>query len=103
MVMRPFLFQGYSTRMIPLLNCLGRLLGGKMKMEKLGSALLFVLKLLPAAVIFVLFFSFEGNLRWLGLLGFIPLALVFCKGCTACMEEPDKSDSENGWQQDIRP
>ena len=66
-------------------------------MEKLGTAFMFVMKLLPAAVIFTLFLSFEGNLRWLAVLGFIPLALVFCKGCTACMREPDQNQKENAW------
>jgi hypothetical protein len=71
-------------------------------MEKLGSVFVICMKLLPAAVIFVLFFSFEGHLRWLGLLGFIPLVLAFSKGCTACMEEPDKKPEEDtGWQQGI--
>ncbi|NQV46511.1 MAG: DUF2892 domain-containing protein [Rhodospirillaceae bacterium] len=49
------------------------------------KAVKFCVKLLPAAIIFMLFFSLEGNLRWLALLGFIPLILAFCKGCTACM------------------
>lgn len=67
-------------------------------MEKLGAAFVFCMKLLPAAVIFTLFLSFEGNLRWLAVLGFIPLVLVFCKGCNACMSEPDKDQEEGGWR-----
>lgn len=72
-------------------------------MAKLGSVFVICMKLLPAAVIFVLFFSFEGHLRWLGLLGFIPLILAFAPGCTACMEEPDKNEKESGWQQGVAP
>ncbi len=71
-------------------------------MAKLGSVFVIFMKLLPAAVIFTLFFSFEGHLRWLGVLGFIPLFLAFSKGCTACMEEPAKNAQESGWRSDIR-
>ena len=67
-------------------------------MKKLGSVFVFCMKLLPAAVIFALFFSFEGNLRWLGLLGFIPLALAFNKGCTSCMAAPADGEEGNGWR-----
>jgi len=66
-------------------------------MRKFSDVFLFILKLLPAAVIFILFLSFEGNLRWLSLLGFIPLILVLCRDCTACMIAPDKNQSESGW------
>ncbi len=66
-------------------------------MEKLGATFVFCMKLLPAVVIFTLFLSFEGNLRWLALLGFIPLVLAFCKGCTACMNEPDQGQEQSGW------
>ena len=38
----------------------------------------------PAAVLFSMAFALEGGLRWMGLLGFIPLALAFVPGCTAC-------------------
>jgi len=69
-------------------------------MELLGKAFTILMKLLPAAVIFTLLFSLEGNLRWLGLLGFIPLALAFCKGCTSCMLGSDdcKQEGTEGWK-----
>ena len=38
-------------------------------------------RLAPAVVLFSLFFAFEGGLRWLGLLGFVPLALTLSGGC----------------------
>ena len=66
--------------------------------EMLGTTFMLFMKLLPAVVIFTLFFSFEGNLRWLGLLGFIPLILVFSKGCTACMDDNGPNPEENGWR-----
>ena len=40
-------------------------------------------RLIPALVLFSLFFSFEGGMRWLGLLGFVPLAL-WAGGCQTC-------------------
>lgn len=66
-------------------------------MERFGSVFVFIMKLLPAAVIFTLFLSFEGNLRWLALFGFIPLILVFCPGCNACVSDPDQNDEKSGW------
>ena len=67
-------------------------------MGKIGSLFVIFMKLLPAAVIFALFFSFEGNMRWLALLGIIPLALAFNKGCTACMANPDEDSPGQGWK-----
>jgi len=39
--------------------------------------------LVPAAVLFSLFFVFDGNMRWLGLMGVIPL-LLHGLGCPSC-------------------
>lgn len=73
-------------------------------MGKIGSLFVMFMKLLPAAVIFALFFSFEGNMRWLSLLGLIPLALAFNKGCTACVAQPDaNAPSDQGWKPGARP
>ncbi|MCP4327748.1 MAG: hypothetical protein GY791_04845 [Alphaproteobacteria bacterium] len=45
-------------------------------------------RLIPAAVLFSLFFVFPGSLMWLGLLGFIPLALALTgRGC-GCGRRP---------------
>ncbi len=43
-------------------------------------------RLAPSLVLFSLFFAFEDGLRWLGLLGLVPLALVLLGGsaCGAC-------------------
>ncbi len=40
-------------------------------------------RLIPVLVLFSLFFAFEGGMRWLGLLGFLPLAL-WAGGCRTC-------------------
>jgi len=37
----------------------------------------------PAVVLFSLFFALDGNLRWLGLFGFLPLLLA-SQGCRTC-------------------
>lgn len=37
----------------------------------------------PILVLFSLFFAFEGGMRWLGLLGLVPLAL-WAAGCRTC-------------------
>lgn len=40
-------------------------------------------RLVPVLVLLSLFFAFEGGMRWLGLLGFVPLAL-WAGGCQTC-------------------
>lgn len=80
------------------LKSLGRLLEKRLSMDKIASLFVFFMRLVPAAVLFALFFSFEGNMRWLGLLGFIPLVLAFNKGCTACLAHPDENTPDYGWK-----
>lgn len=66
-----------------------------------GNLFVMLAKLLPAALIGVLFLSFEGYLQWFALLALVPIYLAFAKGCTACMEEPDPSDKNGGWRVDV--
>ena len=40
-------------------------------------------RLIPILVLFSLFFAFEGGMRWLGLLGLVPLA-QWAGGCRTC-------------------
>lgn len=40
-------------------------------------------RLIPVLVLFSLFFTFEGGMRWLGLLGLVPIAL-WAGGCRTC-------------------
>ncbi len=83
--------------MVQLLKTLGAL-ERKGKMTKIGSVFVIFMKLMSAAVIFVLFYSmFDGLLRWLGLLGIIPLILAFSKGCNACMLAPGKCEDVTTW------
>ena len=58
-----------------------------------------VIRLTPAVALFSLFFVMEGNLRWLGLFGFIPLLLQRA-GCTACYMrhcDTDADSQKRGW------
>lgn len=40
-------------------------------------------RLIPILVLFSLFFTFEGGMRWLGLMGLVPIAL-WAGGCRTC-------------------
>ncbi len=51
-------------------------------------------RLIPVLVLFSLFFTFEGGMRWLGLLGLAPLAL-WAGGCRTC---GSKRGSKSGKQ-----
>jgi hypothetical protein len=54
-------------------------------LDRVIFALTWTLRLAPAAALFSAFFALEGGLRWIGLFGFVPLALAFAglPGC-AC-------------------
>jgi len=41
-------------------------------------------KLVPAAALFSALFALNGDLRWIGLLGVVPLLFAFHKGCPSC-------------------
>ena len=60
----------------------------RMSASTLATRLVFwTVRLIPAAALFSAFFVEDGNLRWIGLLGFIPLALALARapgcGCAA--------------------
>lgn len=38
----------------------------------------------PAASLFSVLFALDGDLRWIGLLGVVPLLFAFHKGCPTC-------------------
>jgi hypothetical protein len=42
----------------------------------LSFALTWTVRLVPAVALFSAFFALEGDLRWIGLFGFVPLALT---------------------------
>jgi hypothetical protein len=58
------------------------------------AAVLFdwAIRLTPAAALFSLFFVMEGNMRWLGLLGLLPLVLATQPGCPTCGPRADACD-----------
>jgi hypothetical protein len=41
-------------------------------------------KLVPSAALFSALFALDDNLRWIGLLGVVPLFFAFQKGCPSC-------------------
>ncbi|MCP5370635.1 MAG: hypothetical protein H6907_02790 [Hyphomicrobiales bacterium] len=41
-------------------------------------------RLIPAVALFSLFFAFEGNMRWLGVLGLLPFFMAFHRDCPSC-------------------
>lgn len=61
-----------------------------------GWLFTWLVRLAPAAALLSLIWSFDDSLRWLGLLGFIPLALAFDKDCPSCVFS-SSSDSRSGW------
>ena len=54
-------------------------------LDRLTPGIVWTFRLLPAAALFSAFFALEGGLRWIGLLGVVPLALALAgvPGC-AC-------------------
>lgn len=52
-------------------------------MRTIGHMVGLLRTLVPAAALFSMFFVFDGNMRWLGLMGFIPL-LLHGFGCPSC-------------------
>ncbi|MBK8908714.1 MAG: hypothetical protein IPM60_12660 [Rhodospirillales bacterium] len=56
------------------------------------------MKLLPAAALLPALFVLDGGLRWIGLLGLIPLAFAFVKGCPVCaVRHGGASQIPPGW------
>jgi hypothetical protein len=49
-----------------------------------------LLRLAPAAALLSLLFVSEGNLRWVGLLGLVALALAVLPGCPGCALARDR-------------
>ncbi len=66
-----------------------------------ASAFDWGVRLLPAVVLFSLFFAFEGGLKWLGLLGIVPLFLATRRDCPSCGFR-DQSCDVNGRSNDWR-
>ena len=64
----------------------------------LAFALTWTLRLAPAAALFSAFFALEGGLRWIGLFGFVPLALTFAglPGC-ACAARRGGAPVVSSW------
>ena len=50
----------------------------------LADIVIWTIRLAPAAALLSLGLVLEGDLRWLGLFGLIPLTLAFMPGCAAC-------------------
>jgi hypothetical protein len=54
-------------------------------MDRVLNGYRLALRLLPAAALLSLLVALDGALRWLGLLGLIPLALAFVPGLPGCL------------------
>lgn len=54
------------------------------------------LRLAPPAALFSLAFVLEGSLRWVALLGLVPLIFAFMPGCPRCAGAPDGGDAFRG-------
>ena len=67
-------------------------------LDLLALALTWTLRLAPAAALFSAFFALEGGLRWIGLFGFVPLALAFAglPGC-ACAARRKDAQAISAW------
>ena len=66
-------------------------------MPKLATLFDWSVRLIPAAALFSLLFAFEDNMRWLGLLGAVPLLLALQPGCPSCSLR-HSGKSNGGWQ-----
>ncbi len=55
-------------------------------------------RLTPAAALFSLFFVMEADLRWLGVLGLLPLVFAFRDDCPACSLHKRPKSGDSGWQ-----
>jgi hypothetical protein len=66
----------------------------------LGDRLLWAwrwgLRLAPAVALFSLAFVLEGGLRWVALLGLVPLIFAFVPGCPRCAGGPGAEDGFRG-------
>jgi hypothetical protein len=67
-------------------------------LDYLTTGIVWAFRLMPAAALFSAFFALEGGLRWIGLLGFLPLALVLAgaPGC-ACAARHGKTPAVPTW------
>ena len=65
------------------------------KMGNIEIVIYWIVKLIPAAALFSLFFTMEDSLRWLGLLGTLPLLLATQKGCPSCGPQNRSCDTRN--------
>ena len=67
-------------------------------LDRLALALTWAFRLIPAVVLFSAFFALEGGLRWIGLFGFVPLALAFAglPGC-ACAAHREGAPAVSSW------
>lgn len=69
-----------------------------MTVEGVGRIADLVMKLLPAAALLPALFVLEGGLRWIGLMGLLPLVLAFAKVCPACALRHGRADrTVSGW------
>ena len=50
----------------------------------IGDLFDWTVRLIPAVALFSLFFAFEGNMRWLGVLGLLPFFMAFHRDCPSC-------------------
>ncbi len=53
-------------------------------MRRVEVIVTWLLRLLPALALFSALFAAEGDLRWIGLLGILPLIMAFQRGCPSC-------------------
>jgi len=61
--------------------------------HKIGYLFDVGVRLVPAVALFSLLFVMEGNLKWLGLLGVIPLFMAAHPGCPTCDPRANSCDA----------
>lgn len=66
--------------------------------DRLSLVIVWAVRLIPAGAVFSAFFALEGGLRWIGLLGVVPLALALAgaPGC-ACAARRGDLPTVNSW------
>lgn len=66
-------------------------------MHRLDMAVAWLFRLIPAAALLSVLFATEGPLRWIGLLGLVPLMLATRRECPSCALRPGSHRTLGGY------